>query len=156
MKEDYHKALKKVTLFSLLNPVPFNRQNYQKQKGPGTSDQSLFSLQNKFRKIPLLVKYYLTKFDDVISSGFWVIPKITFANLCKSIHDIVNYSTSICPFEPGKFGKEGKKLQKFGYLANKKSFLDEIKNIFHSFWKAITWLKIKNWWKIADTSFKPI
>ena len=60
------KSLKKVTLFSLLNPVSFNRQNYQKQKGPGTSDQSLFRLQNKFRKIPLLVMYYLTKFDDVI------------------------------------------------------------------------------------------
>ena len=65
MKEDYQEALKTVTLFSLSNPVPFSRQNYQKQKGPGTSDQSLFSLQNKFRKIPFLVIYYLTKFDDV-------------------------------------------------------------------------------------------
>ena len=60
------KSLKKVTSFFLSNPVPFNRQNYQKQKGPGTSDQSLFRLQNKFRKIPLLVMYYLTNFDDVI------------------------------------------------------------------------------------------
>ena len=34
--------------------------------GPGTSDQSLFRLQNKFRKVPFLVMYYLTKFDDVI------------------------------------------------------------------------------------------
>ena len=66
MKEDNQKALKKVTLFFHSNPVPFNRQDYQKQKGPGTSDQSLFRLQNKFRKIPLLVMYYLTKFDDVI------------------------------------------------------------------------------------------
>ena len=66
MKEDYQKALKKVTLFFLSNPVPFNRQNYQKQKGPGTSDQSLFMLRNKFGKIPLLVMYYLTKFGDVI------------------------------------------------------------------------------------------
>ena len=57
------KTLKKLFL---LNPVPFNGQSYQKQKGPGTSDQSLFRLQNKFRKIPLLVMYYLTKFDDVI------------------------------------------------------------------------------------------
>ena len=65
MKEDYQKALKKLTLFFLSNPVPFNGQSYQKQKGPGTSDQSLFRLQNKF-KIPLLVMYYLTKFDDVI------------------------------------------------------------------------------------------
>ena len=66
MKEDYQKALKKLTLFFLSNPVPFNGQSYQKQKGPGTSDQSLFRLQNKFRKIPLLVIYYLTKFDDMI------------------------------------------------------------------------------------------
>ena len=66
MKEDYEKALKKLTLFFVLNPVPFNGQNYQKQKGPGTSNQSLFNLQNKFRKIHLLVIYYLTNFDDVI------------------------------------------------------------------------------------------
>ena len=49
--------------------------------------------------------------------------------LCKSVHGIINYSF-ICPFEPGKCGKEGKKLQKFEYLENEKSFLDEIKNIF--------------------------
>ena len=66
MKKDYQKALKKLTLFFLSNPVPFNGQNYQKQKGPGTSDQSLFRLQTKFRKIPLLIMYYLTKLDDVI------------------------------------------------------------------------------------------
>ena len=60
------KSLKKATLFFLLNPVPFSRQNCKKQKEPGTSDQSFFRLQKKFRKIPLLVVYYLTKFDDVI------------------------------------------------------------------------------------------
>ena len=45
MKEDYQKALKKLTLFFLSNPVPFNEQIYQKQKGRGTSDGSLFRLQ---------------------------------------------------------------------------------------------------------------
>ena len=39
----------------------------------------------------------------------------------------------MCPFKSGNCGKEGKKLQKLQYLTNKKSFLDEIKNIFHSF-----------------------
>ena len=58
---------------------------------------------------------------------------MTSANLCKPICDIINYSTFICPFESRKCGKEGKKLQKFEYLENEKSFLDEIKNIFHSF-----------------------
>ena len=38
-----------------------------------------------------------------------------------------------CPFESGKCGKERKKLQKFKYLENEKSFLDETKNIFLSF-----------------------
>ena len=70
LKEDYQRALKSLTLFLLLNPVPFNEQSYEKQKGPGTSDQSLFKLQNKLRKIPLLVRYYLTKFDDLILSVF--------------------------------------------------------------------------------------
>ena len=59
-----------------------------------------------------------------------MITKITPANLCKSIHDIINYSTSICPFESGKCGKEGEKLQKFEYLENKNSFSDEVKNVF--------------------------
>ena len=60
------KSLKKVISFVLLKPVAFNRQNYQKQKEPGTSGQWLFRLQNKFRKIPVLGMYYLTKLDDVI------------------------------------------------------------------------------------------
>ena len=59
-----------------------------------------------------------------------MIPKIASANLCKQIHDIINYSTSACPFESGKCGKERKKLQKFEYRESKNSFLDEIKNIF--------------------------
>ena len=41
--------------------------------------------------------------------------------------------------------KEGKmEIQKLEYLKNEKSFSDEIKNIFHSFWRAIIWWKIKN------------
>ena len=36
-----------------------------------------------------------------------------------------------------KSGKEEEKIQKFKYFKNEKSFLEEIKNIFHSFWRAI-------------------
>ena len=60
------KWLKNDNFIFILNLVSFNGQDYEKQKGSGTTDQSLFRLQNKFRKIPLLVMYYLTKFDDVI------------------------------------------------------------------------------------------
>ena len=48
------------------------------------------------------------------------------------MHDI-NYSTSICPFESEKCGKEEKNLQKSECLEKEKNVLDEIKNIFHSF-----------------------
>ena len=58
------------------------------------------------------------------------------------MHDI-NYSTSICSFECGKSGKEEEKIEKFEYRENENSFLDEIKNIFHSFWRAIIWWKNK-------------
>ena len=47
--------------------------------------------------------------------------------------NFINYFTSICPFESGKCRKEGGKIQNFEYLENEKSFLDEIKNIFHRF-----------------------
>ena len=98
-------------------PVPFNVQDY---KGPGTSDYLLSRLQNKFRKIPLLFMYYLTKFDDEVFE------------LHQKLH-IFNYSTFICLFKPGKCGKEGKILQKFEYIKSKKSFVDKIKSIFLSF-----------------------
>ena len=80
-----------------------------KHKGPGTSDQLLFRLQNKLRKIPSLVMYCLTKFNNVTESCFWVIPKITSPNLYKPIHDIINYSPFI---ESRKCGMEGKKITK--------------------------------------------
>ena len=66
LKKVLSKSLKKLTLFFLSNPVPFNGQSYQKQKGSGTSHQSFFKPRNKFRKIPLFIIYYLTKFDDVM------------------------------------------------------------------------------------------
>ena len=55
----------------------------------------------------------------------------------------INYSTCICHFVSGKCGKERKKLQKFEYLENEKNFLDEIKNTFHGFWRAMFWWKNK-------------
>ena len=48
--------------------------------------------------------------------------------------------------------KGREKLQNFEYLENEKSFLEEMKNIFHSFWKDIILKKKKK--KLADTSFK--
>ena len=141
---DYQKALKRLTFF--LNPVPLDGQNYQKQKGPGTSNQSLFRLQNKFRKIPVLVMYYLTKFDDIIQSSFWVTPKITSANLCKPVHDTKKYSPCICLVNLESVERKGKNYKKLNISKKKeKSFSNEIKeNIFYSFWRTMFWWKNKN------------
>ena len=59
------KIFEKVNLTFLSNPVDFNGKSYPKQKEPGTKDQSLFRLQNMFRKISLLIMYYLIKLDGV-------------------------------------------------------------------------------------------
>ena len=66
IKKGLSKNFKKVSLIFLLNPVPFFGQDYEKQKGPETSDNSLLSLQNNFRKVPLLMIYYLSNFDGAI------------------------------------------------------------------------------------------
>ena len=60
------------------------------------------------------------------------------ANLCKPIHDIISYSFSICPFVSEKCGKEGKPMNE-----NKKSYLDKIKNTFHSFERLSFGVKLK-------------
>ena len=86
-------------------------------------------------------------------SRFWVIVEVLSANLCKSVHDTINYSTSICPFESEKYGKEGKRLQKIEYVENEKSFLIVFCIVFKGL---LLGEKIKNWEKIADTSFKEL
>ena len=43
-KKRLSKILKKLTLFFISNPVPFNEKSNQKQNGSGTSDQLLFRL----------------------------------------------------------------------------------------------------------------
>ena len=47
-------------------------QILKNKKGPGTTYHLLLSLQNKFRDIPLLAVYYLTKLDDVMKKVFFV------------------------------------------------------------------------------------
>ena len=52
-------------------------------------------------------------------------------------------------------GQKYKNLKLQKYLENEKSFLLEIKSIFHNFCRAVIWWKKnKNLMKIADTSFK--
>ena len=50
--------------------------------------------------------------------------------------------------------KRRQKIQKLEYLENEKSFLNEIKNTFHSLWRAIIWWKNKN--LLKNSKYKPI
>ena len=134
MKKDY----KKVTLFFLSNPVPFNIKNYKKQKGVELVTRRSSKQALKYS----LISDSLINWTNLMKCGFWLIPKITSANSCKRIYDIINYSTFICPFEFGKSGNEGKKIRK--YHENKKSFFNEIKRTFHSFSRALIWRINKN------------
>ena len=144
MKEDYQKALKKLTLFFLSNPVPFNGQSYQKQKGLGTSDQSLFRLQ-KFRSEKFLYQLYIS--DQVWWHNIKQFLSYSKNCVCKFMqanswhHKLFNFLLS---FGIWKVWKGREKIIKISvsYLEKEKSFLDEIKNNFHSFWRAmIRWKK---------------
>ena len=128
-------------IFSLFlsNPFPFNGQSYLKQKGPRTSDHSLFRLQNKFRKIPLLIIYYLTKFlwynvKWFLSYSKNYICKFTQANSWH--HKLFHFHLS---FWVWKVWKEMEKLQKFEYLRNKK--LQNLMKKTDTSFKIITWEK---------------
>ena len=61
------KAFKKLTLVRPLNQIHFNRQNYQKQEGPGNGDQIVvLHVTKQVQKFFSLFMYYLTKFNDVM------------------------------------------------------------------------------------------
>ena len=64
----------------------------------------------------------------------WVIPKITSADLRNTIHDILHFSSFICPFASRKCEKEGKKITKIWMSLKEKSLFDKMKSIFHSFY----------------------
>ena len=125
------------TLLFLPNPVPFNVQSYKKQKGPGTSYQSPFRLQNKFRKIPLLVIYLS---DQVWWCNMKQLLSYFKNYFCKFMqvnswhHKLFHFHLSFYIWGVWK-GRE--KIQKLEYLENEKNFLDEIRNTFNSFSRAI-------------------
>ena len=139
--------LKKLAWFFLLHPVSFYGQYYEKQKRPETIYQSFFGFQNMFRKILFLMINHVY-FDGLVQSGFWVISKNKYANLCKPIHRVVIIPVLSDALNLKTVERKGRKLQKIEYLENEKSFLYEIKIIFHNFGNVFFWYNIK----IEDTS----
>ena len=144
MKGDYQKTFKKLTLFLLLNPIPFNRQSYKKTKGAWNQWPVSHQVTKQVQK-KLLISYLLSdkvwwcNVKQFLSYSKTYTCKLMQANSCH--HKLIHFHLF---FWIWKCGKEEEKLQKFKYLENKKSFLDEIKNISHSFWRAVIWWINKN------------
>ena len=117
------------------------------KKGSGTSFWYIFSAWFSHKKIPYLILYLWTKFQ---LHTFFPSQDIKHYSLFRQL---MMPSTLRFIFDhPLKQWQQGEnegrtEIQKFEYLENKKSLLDEIKSIFHSFWRAIIWWKIE----LADT-----
>ena len=47
--------------------------------------------------------------------------EITFATLCKPIHDILNYATFTCTFESGNVERKGKDFKDLDILRTKRA-----------------------------------
>ena len=87
----------------------------------------------------------------ILSDQFWrcnvkLLLSYPKNNICKYMQVISWHHKLFHFYLPFSIWKvwEGKKSQKLEYLENEKSFLDEIKNIFHSFLRAMIWWKNKN------------
>ena len=68
-----------------------------------------------------LKKTSFVTYDDYVKR-FLIVSKVTSANLCQPIRDIINYSTSICTFESGEFRKEGKTYKNLNISRIKRAF----------------------------------
>ena len=135
MKKDYQKPIKTQLDFFLfpLNLVSFYGQDYEKQKGPGASNQSLFGLQNMFRKIPFWVIYRLGNFDDLMQGSFLVIPKTAFANLCRPSHDSIIIPVSSDLFNLETLERKGKNWKSRCQWRRSGVFVVNFKHISHLF-----------------------
>ena len=82
---------------------------------------------------------------------FELFRKVKSVTLCKQIHEVMNYIPfSFVLLNLGSVERKQQQQQqqqqqfkKNEYLKNEESFLDKIKSIFYSFWRAIIWWKIE-------------
>ena len=122
MKEVYQKSLTKLTLFFLLNPLPFNGQGYEKQRGRGTSDRLLFRFQNRFRKIKfisdvLLDQVWWGNIKRFLNYYNWII----VVNYCQfMISQIIQFSFVLLLLESVE--RKGKNYKNLNILKTKRAF----------------------------------
>ena len=105
MKEDYQRNPLKSCNQSL-----FYGQDYEKEKGYGNSYQSLLRSKTCSEK-SLFINLSTGQFWW-FKSGFWVILKITFANLSKPIYDVIIIPVSSDPLNMETVERKGIKYKK--------------------------------------------
>ena len=125
MKKDYQKVLKQLTLIFLSNPVCFNGQIYQKKGELVTSPSSGYETSSNIFLYALYIIWASLMMKQFYSYSKNYISKFMKVNSWH--HKLFHFHLS---FWIWKVPKERKKLQKFEYLENEKSFLDEIKKTF--------------------------
>ena len=107
------------------------------KKGSATSFWCIFSAWSFHKNVSYLL-YQLTKFNLTL---FFLLKVSMYYILIWTIDDFINFNIYISSPSKAiavKEKKEGKiEIQKFKYLENEKSFIDEIKSIFHNFSMAI-------------------
>ena len=128
MKEDYQKAFKKLTLFFLSNPVLLMDKVIKNKRclELKTSHSSGHETSSFIRYI-LSDKAWWCNVKQFLSYSKNYTSKFVQVNLW---HKLLHFEFS---FWIWKVWKGREKIQKFEYLENEKSFLDERKNIFHCF-----------------------
>ena len=113
-----------------------------------TSRSSGYKTSSKNTFISYISPYQLWWYNEVVLELFQILHLQIYA--CQFmkwyfiiiIHKWFHFHLS---FWIWKLWKGREKLQKSEYFEKEKSFLDEIKNIFHNFWRAIIWWKNRKW-----------
>ena len=113
------------------------------KKGSGAIFWCTCSAWSFHKKVPHLILYQWTKFQCYIL----FLSQDIKQNVLSSYLDrwwLTSFKVFLGSTSKAMADRE-KKMErlKYKYLKNEKWFLDEIKNTFHSLWRAIIWWKIK-------------
>ena len=114
------------------------------RKWSRTSFWCTFSASFFHKNVPYLILYQLTKFNVI---SFFLLKQnalvSSYLDHCRP-HKLQHLSSIILLANGWQAKKEGKtETQKFEYLDNQKSYLDEIKSIFRKYLRAVIWGKKK-------------
>ena len=116
------------------------------KKGSGNSLWYTFSAWFSNKNVPYLILYQWIKFQcHTFFPSQDIKPNVLLSSYLDSwwhhkLYDLSWINLSSNGWEGEKEGKV--EIQKFENLQKEKSLFDEIKNMFHSFWRPIIWWKI--------------